>query len=205
MYGIKGVHDTEDTDGDDAEDDIEAAIQKELAALDAKGTGSATAGGQNLTPIKMSVDCLLFVKTRPPIDPVAFVRRICEDAKSRADPGQMRCRYVNRLTPVTATAKATEQGLVELAKEVLGPFFDLSGKRSGAAAVAKDIETVAEGSEARNGEGESGGIPPEPNTEAASGHELPAPPPKNQGFTVSFCCQRRLQVAFPHPYTEPCE
>ncbi|GAB1317274.1 hypothetical protein MFIFM68171_07484 [Madurella fahalii] len=132
MYGIKEVHDA--ADEGDAEDDIEAAIQKEVAALNSKGAGTGTdaAGGHSLTPVKMNVDCLLFVKTKPPIDPVAFVRRICEDARTCADSGQMRCRYVNRLTPVTATGKATEQGLIEVAKEVLGPFFDLSGKRSGA-------------------------------------------------------------------------
>lgn len=155
MYGIKSVHDAaveaaagDNADGeDDEDDDIEASIKKELASLNAKGAaGSATADGtgQNLRPIKMNVDCLLFVKTQPPIEPVAFVRRICEDAKTLADSGQMRCRYVNRLTPVTVMGKATEQGLVEVARRAMGEFFDLGGKQEG------EGETVS----GESGEGE---------------------------------------------------
>ncbi|KAL2262336.1 hypothetical protein VTK26DRAFT_1678 [Humicola hyalothermophila] len=155
MYGIKSAHEAavekgggngggNDEDDDNDDDDIEASIKKEVAALTRKGSGAAasaadggSSAGQNLRPIKLNVDCLLFVKTQPPIDPVAFVRRICEDAKTLAEPGQMRCRYVNRLTPVTVMGKATEQGLVEVAKKAMGPFFDLSGKRSGAGAAGK--------------------------------------------------------------------
>jgi len=83
-----------------------------------------------MTPLKMNVDCLLFVKTQPPIDPVAFVRKICEDARRCEEvPGLMRCRYVNRLTPVSVMGKASENGLVEVARQALGQWFDLSGKK----------------------------------------------------------------------------
>ncbi|KAK4166684.1 tRNA acetyltransferase TAN1 [Cladorrhinum sp. PSN259] len=139
MYGIQSVHDDavakkEGEGGSEDEDDgdIEAAIQKEVAALNANRKG--TDGGHNWTPLKMNVDCLLFVKTKAPIEPTAFVRRICEDAKSSAESGQMKCRYVNRFTPVTVTGKATEQGLAEVAREALASFFDLSGKREKPAA-----------------------------------------------------------------------
>ncbi|KAK4136212.1 hypothetical protein BT67DRAFT_440358 [Trichocladium antarcticum] len=129
MYGIKSVHDVERGEGDEA-DDIETAIRKEVAALNSSRDGTDGAAN-SLTAVKMNVDCLLFVKTEPPIDPVAFVRRIVEDAKACNESGQMRCRYLNRLTPVTVSGKATEQGLVEVAREALAPFFDLSGKRAG--------------------------------------------------------------------------
>ncbi|KAL2024800.1 hypothetical protein VTK56DRAFT_5621 [Thermocarpiscus australiensis] len=176
MYGIKSVHDAEDDDGD--ADDIEAAIQKEVAALKASGRTSGGGGGgvedgHSLTPIKMNVDCLLFVKTQPPIEPVAFVRRICEDAKkARADPGQMRCRYVNRLTPVSVTGKATEQGIVEVARAVLAPFFDLSGKRSGGGvpgASAASAESAADGDGQKDaGEKAEGGNGGEASTPVAA-------------------------------------
>lgn len=129
MYGIKSVHDVAREEGDEA-DDIEAAIRREVAALNSSRDGTDGAAN-SLTAVKMNVDCLLFVKTEPPIDPVAFVRRIVEDAKTCNESGQMRCRYLNRLTPVTVSGKATEQGLVEVATEALAPFFDLSGKRAG--------------------------------------------------------------------------
>jgi tRNA acetyltransferase TAN1 len=73
---------------------------------------------------------LLFVKTKPPVEPVGFVKRICEDTKSGKGPTHLRSRYVNRLTPSTLVGKATEQGIVELARKVLSPWFDLSGKKA---------------------------------------------------------------------------
>jgi len=44
-------------------------------------------------------------------------------------------KYANRLTPVTSLGKATEKGLEEVGKEVLGKYFNLAGK---------DIETSGE-------------------------------------------------------------
>jgi tRNA acetyltransferase TAN1 len=159
LYGIKSVHDAPSGgDGDDddegAEDDIEAAIEKEVAALNAKPTASSTDSPEEtnnrMTPVKMNVDCLLFVKTQPPIDPVAFVHRICEDARRCGEiPGLMRCRYVNRLTPVNVMGKASENGLVEVAREALGVWFDLSGKRAPGA--VGDGEKGAEGVDAEGG------------------------------------------------------
>ncbi|KAK4099927.1 hypothetical protein N658DRAFT_497911 [Parathielavia hyrcaniae] len=143
MYGIKSIRDGGDAEGqgeegeDDEDGDLEAAIRREVAALTSKPSNSNSNSGEGgdhnrMTPVKMNVDCLLFVKTRPPVDPVAFVRRICEDARRCGEiAGLMRCRYVNRLTPVSAMGKATEAGLAEVAREVLGGCFDLSGKRSG--------------------------------------------------------------------------
>ncbi|KAH6844878.1 hypothetical protein B0I37DRAFT_378572 [Chaetomium sp. MPI-CAGE-AT-0009] len=121
LYDIKSVHEAQlDRDGEDdaAEDDIEAAIKREVAALTAKPTttsdGTSPEGGNRMTPLKMNVDCLLYVKTQPPVDPVGFVRRICEDARRCGElPGLMRCRYVNRLTPISVMGKASENGLVE--------------------------------------------------------------------------------------------
>jgi tRNA acetyltransferase TAN1 len=75
--------------------------------------------------VKMNVDCLLFVRTRAPIEPLEFVRRICADAKAR-EPGQLKCRYVNRLTPVTVIGKASEAGLLDVARKALSPIFKLN-------------------------------------------------------------------------------
>ncbi|KAK0611161.1 hypothetical protein B0T14DRAFT_571081 [Immersiella caudata] len=121
MYGIKEMEDAEPEDGD--VDDIEAAVQKEVATLSYKDKGDDE--HRHFTAVKMNVDCLLFVRTRAPIEPLEFVRRICADAKAR-EPGQLKCRYVNRLTPVTVIGKASEAGLLEVARKALSPIFKLN-------------------------------------------------------------------------------
>jgi tRNA acetyltransferase TAN1 len=83
------------------------------------------------TPVKLNIECVLFVKTKPPVEPVDFVKRICEAARGG---DKRKTRYVNRLTPVVSIGKATEQGIVEVARKVLAPWFDLSGKKAGVGA-----------------------------------------------------------------------
>src|SRR5271169_3669559 len=76
------------------------------------------------TPVYLDLQCVLFFKTRPPIIPVDFVQRICEDAKNHA--AKKKVRFVNRLTPVTMMAKATEKGLEDLGRMVLKEHFQLA-------------------------------------------------------------------------------
>jgi tRNA acetyltransferase TAN1 len=64
---------------------------------------------------------VIFFKTRLPVEPVSFVEKICEDTASGAQ--IKNCRYVKRLTPITAIDKATTNGLEAVAKEVLAPHF----------------------------------------------------------------------------------
>ncbi|KAK0669743.1 hypothetical protein QBC41DRAFT_319164 [Cercophora samala] len=182
MYGIKGVHDTEKKEGeeDEDEDDIEAAIKKEVEALNANRKG--TDGGHNMTPLKMNVDCLMFVKTKPPIDPVAFVRRIVEDAKSAKETGQMKCRYVNRLTPVSVTGKATEQGLEAVAREALAPFFDLSGKKTG---VEQSKEPAADPVTETEG-GNEAAADAKVNETGSEKASIEAAQPAEKGFTFAI-------------------
>jgi len=78
------------------------------------------------TPVYLDLQCVLFFKTRPPIIPVDFVRRICEDASNNV--AKKKVRFVNRLTPVTMIAKATEKGLEDVGKLVLGKHFQLVGE-----------------------------------------------------------------------------
>ena len=67
-------------------------------------------------------DCaVLFFRTRPPVDPVALVHKICADVQQGANVGNVS--YVQRLTPITLTARATVQGLDELAAVVLARHF----------------------------------------------------------------------------------
>lgn len=116
FYGlVSGSDDKEDEDGSG---DIESSIQQEMAAID-KSKGQA----KLFWPVHLDLPCVLFFKTRPPIDPVDFVHRICKEVVST--PGIRRMKYINRLTPVTLIGKATEKGLGELGKTILSQHFNL--------------------------------------------------------------------------------
>lgn len=67
----------------------------------------------------------MFFKTRVPIEPVEFVRRICEDAMASSE--RKTGRFVKRLTPMTLMGKATEKGLEEVSAKVLAPHFHAEG------------------------------------------------------------------------------
>ncbi|KAK7700466.1 hypothetical protein SLS64_010860 [Diaporthe eres] len=119
MYGIKSGEDCDASDAED--DDIESAIQKELGALKDKGK---RASEHVLAEVRIKEECLLFTKCKPPIEPVEFARRICQDAASSGH-GGAKARYLNRLTPLTAIAKASETGLDDAARKALAGHFKL--------------------------------------------------------------------------------
>jgi hypothetical protein len=80
-------------------------------------------GTKLFTQVHLDVQCVLFFKTLPTIDPVDFVHRICEEIV--ATPKIRRMRYINRLTPMTMFGKATEKGIEELSRVVLGKVFSM--------------------------------------------------------------------------------
>ncbi|KAF1839803.1 hypothetical protein BDW02DRAFT_593668 [Decorospora gaudefroyi] len=125
LYGTAGSSEmAADGDSDSDVGDIEAEIKKELADIRKPSTKPL------FTSLKLDTQCLMFFRTRSPLEPVSFVHKICQDI---ADGAQLKnLRYVKRLTPITATDKATPQGLEAVAKQVLGPHFhgiDQAGKK----------------------------------------------------------------------------
>ena len=108
---------SEHGEDDDAIEDIEASISAEVRDLKSASTKQASL----FQAVKIDVQCVLFFKTRPPVEPVAFVRRICEDV----DEGKTvnKCRFVKRLTPMSRMGKATMGGLEDLYRHVLPPVF----------------------------------------------------------------------------------
>lgn len=113
----------EDGEGDDDEDggDIEASIEKELASL----TQPKPKTKQTFTAIGTGLDCVFFMKTVKPIEPLKLVTKICQDAKDCPDPMQRKTKYINRLTPVFDTDKATDKGIERVARTVMGSHFEL--------------------------------------------------------------------------------
>lgn len=99
-------------------DDIEASIRKEVAA-------HKDPAEKLFSAVYLDIQCVLFFKTRSPIDPADLVHRLCEDAASG---GIRKLRFVNRLTPMSIIGKATEKGVEEVGQAVLSSHFRLAGE-----------------------------------------------------------------------------
>jgi tRNA acetyltransferase TAN1 len=61
------------------------------------------------------------MRTIAPVNPVLLVNKICEDAM--ANPNLKRTRFAKRLSPMTLMARASVEGLEQVAKAVLAPHF----------------------------------------------------------------------------------
>ncbi|KAF2743655.1 hypothetical protein M011DRAFT_374867, partial [Sporormia fimetaria CBS 119925] len=114
LYG-KDLPASDNGESDAEEGDIEGDIQKEIDGI------KRPAADPLFESVKLDTQCLLFFRTRPPVEPVNLVQSICRDAANGVE--QKRCRYVKRLTPISMVDKATERGLEETAKSVLAPHF----------------------------------------------------------------------------------
>ncbi|KAI0864688.1 hypothetical protein F4860DRAFT_463152 [Xylaria cubensis] len=124
LFGISSDAADENQDQEpEEEEDIEDAIEKELAAMK-KPASKSKDGPFDL--LRMNVDCVLFVRTRAPVDPLVLLREICKDAAVAKDRSLWRSRFINKLTPITLTGKATEKGLEDVAQKVLAEHFQLS-------------------------------------------------------------------------------
>ncbi|GAA5928362.1 hypothetical protein JCM1841_003541 [Sporobolomyces salmonicolor] len=112
-------------DSDDEDDDIEASIQKELAALkagrggtgvtktaskDDKGKGKAKERPR-FQSIETGTECLCFIATAWPYDPVELVEAIVSEVQ---ETGQSRTRFAQRLSPTTITCHSSSVDQVEL-------------------------------------------------------------------------------------------
>lgn len=87
------------------------------------------------------------MKTRDPVEPVALCRRMCQDAAICTDMKKRKTKYVNRLTPVTALDKASENGVKRAARKALAPWLVLVAS-SDAEAKEEEEEVKAKSSAA---------------------------------------------------------
>lgn len=108
-----------------------ASIEAELEAI-RRASSSRPQRRQTFTPVSVSLECVFFMKTMRPIEPDALARRICEDARRASWMGGggegdsvRRMRYLNRLTPVMDSDKASENGIERVARRVLSRWFAL--------------------------------------------------------------------------------
>lgn len=125
MYGIKPPVDASEAhaqSGDETED-IEVSIQKEL---DAMKESRKPKERRVFSPVAVAIECVFFMKTMKPVDPYQLVLQMCRDAQACPSPKDRKCKYINRLTPVMDTDKATEKGIQRVARKVLSSFFSLN-------------------------------------------------------------------------------
>jgi tRNA acetyltransferase TAN1 len=112
----------DDIEQDNHDADIEASIREEISDL-------KKSSSKNLfQPVKIDVRCVVFFKTRAPIEPVALVHRVCTDTLQGHR--EQRSRWTRRLTPMSMMGKATEKGLEDVSKVVLAPHFHADGVKS---------------------------------------------------------------------------
>lgn len=151
MYGIPKPSDEHENGEDEDEGlDIEASIEKELAAMKALREKSTKKGV--FRPINAGIECVFFMKTMRPVEPYALVKKMCEDAQKCPDPRDRKCKYINRLTPVFNTDKATEKGIERVTRQVLAPHFELISESDDSVTAGLSKECTA--SETINSAGE---------------------------------------------------
>ncbi|CCF60344.1 hypothetical protein KAFR_0J02800 [Kazachstania africana CBS 2517] len=103
---------------------IENQIQKELAELK-KAEALKTKEEKKkelLKFIDLNCECVIFCKTKRPIDPEHLVAKIMEES---ADPSNKvkRTRYINKLTPITYSCSASMEQITKLIEKVVLPRF----------------------------------------------------------------------------------
>ncbi|KAK1808365.1 hypothetical protein LTR12_017272 [Friedmanniomyces endolithicus] len=133
LYG--SALDAGDSKGDGTEmpdaADIESEIQAEVAGI------RKPSAVQLFTSIRLHVQCVVFFKTVSPIEPVSFVKKICEDAANNS--ALKRTRFTKRLSPMTLTGRPSADDLGKIAAEVLAPHFHQQPIRSRKFAIRPSI------------------------------------------------------------------
>ncbi|KAM0551960.1 hypothetical protein ACHAPJ_008068 [Fusarium lateritium] len=127
LFGVKPPKEDGEDEEDDGVEDIEASIEKELASMKQQKPKTK----QTFTAIGTGLDCLFFMKTVNPIEPLKLVTKASQDAKDCPDPKQRKTKYINRLTPIFDTDKATDKGIERVARSVLGSHFELKSESGG--------------------------------------------------------------------------
>lgn len=95
---------------------IEEKIKKELNDMqETKGSKK-----EMIKPIELGCECLVFIKTRHPIEPASFVERICEES---SESKLKSTRFTQKLSPITFSVTPTMEEVKKLARRVLGPHF----------------------------------------------------------------------------------
>ncbi|KAL8831409.1 MAG: hypothetical protein Q9191_000888 [Dirinaria sp. TL-2023a] len=125
IYGIPsgdGDLEGEDDKKPGVEADIEQEIRSEITGIE------RTRRDALFQPVRIDVQCVLFFRTRAPVEPATFVHKICTQALNATN--SRKPLRIMRLTPMTRMGKANEKGLEDVSKVVLEPHFHAEGVTS---------------------------------------------------------------------------
>lgn len=120
-YDLDDVEDDENDDEAKEELSIEDQIKQELNGLKAPN-----AKRQFLKPIELGCECLVFIKTRRPINPEELVEKVCKECMESK---VKNTRVTQKLSPVTFSVSPTMDELKKLAVRVLKPHFHQSNQK----------------------------------------------------------------------------
>ena len=127
MYGIKPPsEEAENTAIESAKGDIFDAVAAELDALKSESKKPKT--DYAFLPVRSGIECVFFMKTRAPVEPVPFVDRICDEVLECKDMVDRKLRHINRLTPVVTIGKALDKGIEKVGREVLDGRLELKAE-----------------------------------------------------------------------------
>ncbi|KAI9270671.1 thump domain-containing protein [Phascolomyces articulosus] len=112
----------EDNDDEEEELDLEAQVAKELAELKQPAKDNKRTLFAN---IPTNMDCVLFIKARPPVEPVQFVHKILTDLK---EDKKQRTRYTSRFLPVENTCHANLNAIEKMAEPIFESKFKNNSK-----------------------------------------------------------------------------
>ncbi|AET38298.1 putative tRNA acetyltransferase Ecym_2582 [Eremothecium cymbalariae DBVPG len=102
---------------------IEDQVKNELEELRNNATlVDRTKKKPILQQIPLESECMVFFKTRKPINPENFVLRIIQELASPTM-NSKRTRYIQKLTPITSSCNASLEELTKLCQRVLPPHF----------------------------------------------------------------------------------
>ncbi|KAI8874646.1 hypothetical protein K501DRAFT_204286 [Backusella circina FSU 941] len=99
---------------DEDEDDLEASIAKEVAALKQNKVKSP------FIEIPTGTECMVFIRTKEPIEPVKFVHTILTDLSEKK---LKKTRFISRYLPVEKTCTSTVDDIENASKTVMEAKF----------------------------------------------------------------------------------
>lgn len=105
---------------------IEEQIQQEVSELKKKANKNNLSKEERKKELVQFIDldceCVIFCKTRKPVNPEELVKKIMDELVDPANTVK-RTRYVQKLTPIMSSCSASLDQLNKLAEHVLGPRF----------------------------------------------------------------------------------
>lgn len=116
FYDLDNLKDLDDDEKDTPVISIEDQIKNEINGLQ----DNKNSKKEFLKPIDLGCECLIFIKTRRPVEPATFVERICKES---SESNVKNTRYTQKLSPITFSVSPSLDEIKKLATKVLEPHF----------------------------------------------------------------------------------